>query len=377
MRVVAMIPAHNEEGCIEQTVLSLVGQTWPPDLIVVVCDNCSDMTAWRVGWLADQYPTVKPWCTHNNTHRKPGALNLAWLQWGYDSDLLVTMDADTVLAQNAIEDWVSEFAADPVLGGCSSRFTMLVGPQHTRWQRILVRLQKAEFARWTDVAHRRKGRTSVLAGTACCLRSQAVAHVTVWRTANDQSPDPWLVDSLTEDFELTYRMRSLGWTTRVSPTVRAYTDAMTSVRALWAQRMKWQVGTVRDLLHFGFNRYTWVDWWQQAIGMVAIGVRMLWLLVLVLSLAIGQNVWGWGWVVAPALFLVNDVKHSFRVPRRDRYDTLQAALLLPQEGFAWMRGLWFMTGWAQVLAGFKRDRWAMQAVAEGASMVESPGSREA
>ena len=67
---------------------------------------------------------------------------------------------------------------------------------------------------------------------------------------------PWSYASDVEDFELTYRLRRLGHACKVSYTVRAYTDAMVTVRALWAQRMKWQGGTVEDLLRIGVNRLT-------------------------------------------------------------------------------------------------------------------------
>ena len=43
--LVALLPAHDEEGQIAATIESLLAQSRPPDGIVVVCDNCTDRTA--------------------------------------------------------------------------------------------------------------------------------------------------------------------------------------------------------------------------------------------------------------------------------------------------------------------------------------------
>lgn len=349
--IVALVPAHNEEQCIEATIEALLRQSRVPDRIVIVCDNCTDATYER----ASRYP-VTVVRTVANGHKKPGALNWAWREFAQDADLVVTLDADTVLAPNAVEDWAAEFERDATLSGSSSKFTM-------RGRRFLVRLQRAEFARWTDTGLRR-GWTSVLAGTGCAIRNSALAQV----AARDDRDGPWSYTSQVEDFELTYRIRELGYHCHISPTVRAYTDAMDTVKALWNQRMKWQVGTVEDLLQFGSNRLTRVDWWQQAAGLGAAIVRVGWVVMTIAALAFGMFHFMPIWLLPTAVFVLNDTRQSLRIPHRDRTDVVLAALLLPQELFAWMRACWFLTAWFEVLSGRitgrKKDRWALQYRAE-------------
>jgi cellulose synthase/poly-beta-1,6-N-acetylglucosamine synthase-like glycosyltransferase len=229
---------------------------------------------------------------------------------------------------------------------------------------LLTRLQRAEFARWTDTSLRR-GWTSVLAGTGCAIRQDALRAV----VATDDREGPWSYDSQVEDFELTYRIRQLGWRCQVSPTVRAYTDSMRSLRALWGQRMKWQVGTVEDLLRFGVDRWTLLDWRQQVAGLAAAVCRVGWVGLTVLALALHAFTFHPVWLLLTLLFIANDVRQSLRVPHRDRLDVLVAALLLPQELFAWLRAGWFTAAWAEALVGRvthrSRDRWALQYRAEG------------
>jgi cellulose synthase/poly-beta-1,6-N-acetylglucosamine synthase-like glycosyltransferase len=334
---------------------------------VVIADNCSDRTA----DIARTYPvTVHE--TVGNRHRKSGALNQAWrlFEVAERYDLLVGMDADTTLPPDALERWERELADHADVGGVSAKFTMLPADGDSRWQRLLVRMQKAEFSRWTDQALRRKGRwTSVLAGTACCMRVSALAQIASSRAGEG----PWTYDSLVEDFELTYRLREHGYRCCVSADVRAYTDAMRGLRSLWAQRMKWQTGTASDLLRFGLNRRTLMDWWQQGQGLLSSLVRLAWVACTGLAVALHSFSFHLVWLLPVLVFAANDVRQSLRVPHRERADLLLAAVLVPQELMAWLRGAWFLASWCDVvrsrISGRQRDRWALQYSAEAAKGV--------
>jgi biofilm PGA synthesis N-glycosyltransferase PgaC len=373
--LVVLIAAHNEEQSIVPTLRSLLEQHRAPDRIVVAADNCTDRTA----EMARAVPGVTVFETVNNKAKKPGALNQASRRYATDADLVVCMDADTTLGPLALADWEQEFDDDRLLGGCSAKFTMIAGDGLSWFERMLVRLQRAEFSKWTDLALKRGRKTSVLAGTACCFRNEALREITRWRLSGTPAPAPWIASSLVEDFELTYRLRQCGWTTKVSATVRAYTDAMTDMRSLWAQRMKWQTGTVEDLLAFGVNRLTLFDWWQQVQGMIAIAVRFTWIVLLLRAILIQQFILQPAWLIPPFLFLLNDIKQSFRIPLRDRADVAVAAAFLPQEGFAWIRAGWFAASWMQVLrqrlfSVGRRDLWAAQASAERRRQSTSAGA---
>jgi cellulose synthase/poly-beta-1,6-N-acetylglucosamine synthase-like glycosyltransferase len=360
MRIVALIPAHNEASSIEATIEGMLAQTRRADNTVIVCDNCTDDTFELASKYAGEGITVVR--TIDNTHKKSGALNWAWRTFAQDADMVITLDADTVMPENAVGDWAAEFVADPTLGGSSSKFTM-------RGDEFLVRLQRAEFARWTDTGLRR-GWTSVLAGTGCAIRNSCLVTV----DALGDREGPWTYESEVEDFELTYRIRELGFHCHISPTVRAYTDAMKDFKSLWAQRMKWQVGTVSDLMHFGYNPLTRIDWLQQAAGLAAAFVRMMWLALTICALVLGTYHFTPIWFAPTLIFILNDTKAALRIPHRDRKDVLLAALLVPQEIFAWMRAGWFLAAWWEVLlgrlTGKKKDRWAMQYQAEDLYTIE-------
>jgi cellulose synthase/poly-beta-1,6-N-acetylglucosamine synthase-like glycosyltransferase len=387
MRLTVLIAAHNEEQSLGATLDSVLSQTRQANRVVVAADNCTDATVEIAMSRSD--PTSSPvyvYKTLGNTHKKAGALNQVWALTRKWTDLFVCIDADTVLPPNALRDWEAEFVRDSKIAGCSAKFTMLSSqemaglaeagdvpptaglfPALSFRERMWCRMQKAEFAKWTDTALARSGRwTSVLAGTACAIRASALDKVVAERTGRGEQPVPWTYSSEVEDFELTYRLRELGYECRVSADVRAYTGAMLSLRTLWAQRLKWQVGTVRDLKAIGLNRMTMVDWWQQLLGLISAVLRVSWVVLFVFGFALTGHVAVFHlWWIFPLTFLVCDIREALRVPHRTASDLLTAAALFPQEIFAWIRAAWFTWSWMEVLTGRTRDRWALQIAAEG------------
>jgi hypothetical protein len=142
--------------------------------------------------------------------------------------------------------------------------------------------------------------------------------------------------------------------------------------------MKWQTGTVNDLLVFGYSPLTRRDWWQQAQGLLAVVVRTIWVATWIAALALGRFHYNPVWLLAPALFLVNDVKQALRIPHCEPADVAVAALLLPQELFAFMRAGWFLRSWGKVLderyLGLRyADGWTAQAKAEAGRKTKVAG----
>ncbi|WP_020107911.1 glycosyltransferase family 2 protein [Nocardia sp. 348MFTsu5.1] len=359
--VVALIAAHREEAEIGNTIRSLLAQHRPPNKIVVITNRAADKVADRTHQIAESFPEVTAIdlvFPTGTTHGKSRALNHGWLHHARLADIVVCIDADTRLPQNAVGDWVGEFYANPRLGGSSSKFTMR---DERNGDQAIVQVQRAEFARWTDTSLRR-GWTSVLAGTGCAIRGVTLVEAA---TTSGHNEGPWCYASMVEDFELTYRLRAAGYLCQVSPTVRAYTDAMKGVRSLWSQRMKWQSGTVSDLMKLGFNRLTALDWMQQFAGFLQAFVRIGWPLALIASLALGTFEFRPIWLLCPVYFAVTDWIMAARIPHRTWRDRVTALALVPQDLFAYMRAGWFIYAWIEALSGSKKDRWSGQYQSEG------------
>src|SRR5690242_972548 len=119
------IPTYHEVGSVDDTIKSLQAQTTPPAAIIVVDDCSTDGTAdvaRALGVLVVRPPT--------NTGSKAGAQNFG-LRFVRTS-LTVAVDADTVLAPDALERLLPAFQQPTVAAACG-----FVLPQRVRsvWER--------------------------------------------------------------------------------------------------------------------------------------------------------------------------------------------------------------------------------------------------
>jgi biofilm PGA synthesis N-glycosyltransferase PgaC len=345
--IVALLPAHNEAADIGKSIASLLAQTRPPDEIVVIPNGCTDATA----DIARSFPVTVlelPRCEH----KKSQAMNIAWHEHAQHADIIVGIDGDTELPPHAVADWEREFAANPRLGGSSSQPVMTGNG-------LLPRIQRAEFTKSATISLRR-GWCRVISGTGCAFRGEALREAA--RIPGQEGP--WTYESVVEDYHLTFQLRKMGWLCEMSPTVWCYTGSMTTVRSLWHQRIKWQAGTVADLLRFGFNRLNWREWVQQGFAVMCIVFWVLWLALNVTELAVGHLKPDWTWMLFPLVFSVVEIAHAWKIRGRDWKDILIAGSLLSALLYTGLSCGWVIASWVKVIRDSRRDLWAAQYTAE-------------
>jgi len=149
------------------------------------------------------------------------------------------------------------------------------------------------------------------------------------------------------------------------PTVYCFTGSMTTIRALWHQRIKWQSGTIGDLINFGFNRLNWREWMQQGFGLICVVFWVLWLTYNGAEVAHGHLIPNWSWLFYPAIFSVVESVHAWRIHGRDWKDMLLAATLIKALAYTWISMAWILASWWVILRGSTKDLWNAQYVAEG------------
>jgi cellulose synthase/poly-beta-1,6-N-acetylglucosamine synthase-like glycosyltransferase len=252
-RVVVLVPAHNEEEAIEATIRSLLAQTRRAERIVVVCDNCVDRTAEIALSLG-----VEILVTQDNTQKKAGALNQALTSlWSAlaDDDYVLVMDADSVLPADFIESACQVLYDNPDAGAVSAAY---YGKPDKKGP--LALLQRMEYCQERRRVARRRARVTCLSGTATVFLTAALRHVLSERgkkiPGRLDKPEAYLHVSLTEDFEITLALRTLGYIPLSPGHLVTYTDIMATPKMLWSQRLRWQRGTLETLRLYGFNRIT-------------------------------------------------------------------------------------------------------------------------
>jgi poly-beta-1,6-N-acetyl-D-glucosamine synthase len=296
--VTVLVPAYNEEASLPGTLSSLAQQDPPPHRVVVVADNCTDRTvdiARAHG--AEVFETVR------NTHKKGGALNQALrhlLPGQGENDVVMVMDADTMLDQGFIASALRRFTDDRGLMAVGGVFYGEEG------HGLIGQFQRNEYIRYGRELRRRRGKVFVLTGTASMFRPRALRTVAAERGHSIPGIEGDVYDTaaLTEDNELTIALKSLGALT-VSPSeCTVVTELMPSWRLLWHQRLRWQRGALENLGAYGVTPQT-IRYWAQQLG-IGYGVFALWSYFILLGitlLATDRWVWFTFWLGLGGLFM--------------------------------------------------------------------------
>jgi len=124
LNISIVIPAHNEEDCIAQTLDSLVNQTLRPKQVVVVNDNSTDDTK----KIVEYYLTNHSWISlvnisSSDTHL-PGTKIINAFNKGLDVldtnyDVICKFDADLIFPSNYLEELDKHFTSNSRLGMAS------------------------------------------------------------------------------------------------------------------------------------------------------------------------------------------------------------------------------------------------------------------
>src|SRR5580658_4485805 len=251
-KLLVLIPAHNEETSIANALNALLTQTRIPDRIVVIADNCTDKTE----QVARRFRGVTVMRTVDNAERKVGALNQGWHRWQAGYDYIAGIDADTILAPDCLQQLETELAVTPRPGGVMARYTFDQRAGASPMARLLIRMQRLEFGSWIADALRRNRKTYVLGGQASLFSAEALRAV----AERNLTKGPWDTSAQVEDMQLTGDLRAMRYSANVSVSARAYAGPMLTMRALWAQRRKWDEGMARLLVHSQVNKWTATLW---------------------------------------------------------------------------------------------------------------------
>ncbi|GAB3712137.1 glycosyltransferase family 2 protein [Mariniluteicoccus flavus] len=346
--ITVVIPAHNEEDRLGATLASLKAQDTPPDRIIVVADNCTDRTpdiAREAG--AEVFVTVE------NTHKKAGGLNQCLRQLlpqlG-ENDCAMIMDADTVLEPGYLAAARRRLTDDRALMAVGGLFFGEAGGG------MLGQFQRNEYTRYSRDIQRRNGRVFVLTGTASVFRSRALRTVAELRGTElpGRHGDVYDTAALTEDNEMTLALKSLGAIMVSPPECRVETEVMTTLGALWKQRLRWQRGALENLGAYGVTPQTTRYWFQQlALGYGSVALFSYFFLMAILVLALNQWVWFPFWVGVGLLFALERV---VTVRRGSFAGKVLAALVLPELVDATFLNVVFLKGVLDILRS-KQAEW--------------------
>jgi len=338
MNVTALIPAHNEESSIVDTIRSLKSQTRPPNRIVVMCDKCTDRTAELS--LQEQVDVLH---SVDNTGRKAGALNQALdaiLPPLNDDDLVLCMDADTVVEPHLIENASRRFEKEPGLGAVSSNHLI------HRHGTVIELLQAMEYERDRRMIGRRKGRYGCMTGMAALYRVAAFRDIKA-NYGEVYDPTNW-----TEDWKLTIALKHLQWEMVRPQNCLATTVPVSDAKSLFIQRERWARGYIQTLCQFGLTKFTAIPWLKQLGLLWSIVTRLLLLLLIYLSRHHLFTLWA---LLIMGIFVADSVN----TVRKAGWKAIVMASFFPIEFlYSWLITAAIVSGYFKELSGAgSNDTW--------------------
>jgi cellulose synthase/poly-beta-1,6-N-acetylglucosamine synthase-like glycosyltransferase len=320
-RVIAIIPAHNEEIGIAQTIDSLRRQTQAPDRILVAADNCTDGTVDIAKAMG-----VEVLETRDNTARKAGALNqgLAMvLPALLPHDVVLMMDADSRLNHDFVSAGMAYFECWPLRGGISGSYLAADHPSR------VALLQKIEYTQGLRTVHRRAGRIHVLSGAATMFTVESLRKVAEMRGSNVIPGVKGLVydeSSLTEDYELTVALKRVGYDPRCAIDCVVVTDVMPTWHDWMVQRLRWQRGTLETLFTYGFVEHTRKAWAVQAWTYFRSVIPLLMLMTWGYALAFEGVAFYPFWLLIIPVFMLDQLVATWNAGWKAR---IYATLIIP------------------------------------------------
>jgi peptidoglycan-N-acetylglucosamine deacetylase len=231
-QVAVLIPAYNEEKVIERTVQGALDSDYPNLCVIVIDDGSKDRTLEivRRTFAAEEADNRVLILTKRNGG-KAEALNYGLEHIG-DAELFVGIDADTIVAPDAISRLVPHFL-DPRVGAVAGNAK--VGNRvnlWTRWQ-ALEYITSQNFERR---ALNTMGAVSVVPGA-----------IGAWRTEAVREAGGYHVDTVAEDADLTMALLRNGYRVQYEDLALAFTEAPTNAKSLMRQRFRWSFGILQSV----------------------------------------------------------------------------------------------------------------------------------
>jgi cellulose synthase/poly-beta-1,6-N-acetylglucosamine synthase-like glycosyltransferase/spore germination protein YaaH/peptidoglycan/xylan/chitin deacetylase (PgdA/CDA1 family) len=229
-KVAVLIPAYNEEKVIERTIRAALNSNYPNLRVIVIDDGSKDRTleVARDAFAAEEAAGQVLILSKRNSG-KAEALNYGIEHIG-DAELFVGIDADTVIAPDAISRLVPHFI-NPKVGAIAGNAK--VGNRvnlWTRWQALEYITSQNFERRALDVL----GAVSVVPGA-----------IGAWRVSAVREAGGYHVDTVAEDADLTMALLRRGYRVEYEDMALAYTEAPTNANGLMRQRFRWSFGILQ------------------------------------------------------------------------------------------------------------------------------------
>jgi len=226
-KVSIIIPAFNEEKVIEQSIKSIIKQTYKNIELIVVDDGSTDKTH----LIAQKYthlPNVK-------VLRKPNGGKAKAINYGIkhsEGELIMVVDADSKLEKNAVELMARYFENPDIAAVAGSVYV-------SNKTNLITKLQALEYIEGLNMV--RNGQAflklvNIIPGPIGMFRKKALYEVGLYDN-----------DTFAEDCDVTLKLITQGYKIDFESEALAKTEAPESIFDLIKQRYRWTRGILQAI----------------------------------------------------------------------------------------------------------------------------------
>jgi cellulose synthase/poly-beta-1,6-N-acetylglucosamine synthase-like glycosyltransferase/peptidoglycan/xylan/chitin deacetylase (PgdA/CDA1 family)/spore germination protein YaaH len=228
-RVAVLIPSYNEEKVIVRTIRSVLNSDYDNLRVIVIDDGSKDRTA----EVAQEAYASQIRAGRVQVLVKPNGGKAAALNYALDrveEDIYVGIDADTVIARDAIAKLVPHFE-DPEIGAVAGNAK--VGNRVNLW----TRWQALEYITSQNFERRALNLFNVV--------TVVPGAIGAWRTEAVKKAGGYPVNTVAEDADLTMSLLEQGLKVVYEDRSLAFTEAPIDAKGLMRQRFRWSFGILQ------------------------------------------------------------------------------------------------------------------------------------
>jgi len=229
-----VIPAHNEENVIEETIKNILSLDYKNYELLVIDDRSDDNTPEIIKKISAKTRKVNYFIRGENSFPGKSAVMNDALSMT-KGEIICVFDADARIEPDFLKKILPYFA-EPEVAAVQARKVIT-----NRETNFLTRCQDNEYILDTQFQANRdsiKGAVE-LRGNGQLVRREAVLDVGGWNN-----------HSITDDLDLSTRFHLRGWDVRFAESVNVYEEGITGLFSLLRQRRRWIEGSIRRYLDY-------------------------------------------------------------------------------------------------------------------------------
>ncbi|MGQ9688605.1 MAG: poly-beta-1,6-N-acetyl-D-glucosamine synthase [Desulfobaccales bacterium] len=226
-----IIPAHDEEQIIEETVRSLRHLDYPAYEVIVVNDGSSDRTGIILDALVAEEPERLKVIHLSPNSGKAKALNTGIIF--SKGTFLLTIDADCIVDRKVLKWMAWHLVKFPRVAAITGN------PRVLNRTSLLGKIQVGEYSSIIGMIKRTQrilGKVLTVSGVIAAYRKSALLDCGLFDA-----------DTVTEDIDITWKLQKKFWDIRYEPRALCWVLVPETLEGLWRQRVRWAQGGVEVL----------------------------------------------------------------------------------------------------------------------------------